>query len=440
MKRFTIFAVLLVLVGVSTGFAIELKPSVSLSGNETLTLGMDLNTGAIGFTNDADATLQVNLVSDDSSDTHAGTGAIYGSITISNFDLYWVDGTENYNQDKSGSPASDVKANNPSVSATLFIPPFSIGLDAPSMTADVVNEIEANDGFDDFGTIVLNSIVDNEDSADFQPSYAGNGMSVRYTDPGNVFWVQGDVKTGLGYAGVVATEQTLAMGLEGSVTVAPVTFGVGGFYGFGYATNPINFYVSAKLTLEGIGTFSFGMDNGYTPSAATNAFQSQIFVSAQMNFNKEATAFLQAKGLYDTVYAGVNNHFDGFVDFEVPAGTILGDLKVSVKGFFLDVMSADIEYGAEAVVGYKVWSEGDMYILPGLTVGYGKPNAIRALDAAIIGATTDSIMVVKPNVEIGLTANPLSTLTVGWSSGNLLRTGAAGANLGALTMALKITY
>ena len=464
MKRFTILAVLLLLVGVSTGFAIELKPSVSLSGNETLTLGMDLNTGAIGFNNETDATLQVNLVSDDSQDTHKGEGAIYGSITISNFDLYWVDGNENYNGDKNVRDNGSAEVN-PDVSATLYIPPFSIGLDAPGMSADVVAEIEANNGYDDFSNIVMDAVVDYEDTVDWAPAYGGHGMSLRYTDPGNVFWVQADVKTGqdAGYVGVDPLFQALALGLEGSVTVAPLTFGAGAFYGFGYANNifdvgayvdnPIVAYLSSTLTLEGIGTASVGVDVAYDPGAvAPDNFRGQFFASAQMNFNKEATSFLLLKALFDTNYViedtqeigdpavpavptNARNHFDGYVDFEIPAGTLAGDLKVSVIGYFLEVLSPDIEYAAKAVVGYKVWSQGDMYILPQLTAAYGKPNALR--NVAVVDNPGDSILALNPAVEIGLTANPVSTLTIGWTSGNLLL---ADNGLGSISMALKITY
>jgi hypothetical protein len=433
MKRFTILAVLLVLLGVSTGFALDLKPSVTLAGNETMTLGYDLNTGAIGFNNETDATLTVILVADDSSDTHKGEGAIYGSITISEFDLYWVDGNENYNQDLSGAASAEV---NPSVSATLFIPPFSIGLDAPGMSADVVTEIEANADFDDFSNLVLDSIVDNEDALDFVPQYTGYGTSVRYTDPGGLFWAQIDVKTRYTYAGLDPNNQGLAVGPEFSVTFAPVTFGAGAFYGWGYGASPIAFYVSSTLTIPDMGTASLGVDAQYD-SAAADPFFGSFFASAQMNFNKEATSFLLLKVLFETVFSGVDNHLDGYVDFEIPSDTLVGPLSVSVIGYFLEMLVADLEYATKAAVGYKVWSEGDMYVKPMVTVSYGKPDALRALAATVVDAN-GSILVLNPAIEIGLAANPLSTLTFGWSSDNLLL--AAEPDAGAITMALKITY
>lgn len=465
MKRFTILAVLLVLVGVSTGFALDLKPSVTLEGNETMTFGMDLNTGAIGFDNSTDATLKVFLVADDSSDNHKGTGAIYGSITISDFDLYWVDGNENYNQDKSGAATAEL---NPDVSATLYIPPFSIGLDSPGMSGDVNAEIEANSDLNDFSNIVLDSIVDNEDSVDTVPVYkdftpsrdTSRGMSVRYSDPAGMFWAQIDMKT-LDFVGLVAGSQTFAAGVELSVTIAPVTLSTGWFYGFGwagnpaivfpYVDNPIVGFLSATLALTGIGTANVGVDMSYDPGNTAAPFWGSFYASAQMNFNKEATSFLLLKALYDTHFNGTavgtaiaDDHLDGYVDFEIPSDTLVGPLSVSILGYFLEMLSPDIEYAAKLNTGYKVWQQGDMYVKPMVTVAYGKANALRtgtdAISAAIIAAPTDSIMAVNPAVEIGLAANPLSTLTLGWSSGNLLRTGTEGANLGTVTAVVKITY
>lgn len=428
MKRFTIFAVLLLLVGVSTGFALEVKPAFTLSGNGAVEFGVDLATGAIGFTNSFDATFKVFLVADDSSDTHAGTGAIYGSITISNMDLYWDNGAQQYNGDKAeATPAAadpeplhfpKVK---PDVSAKLVIAPFEIGVyGAPGMKADVVPEIETNDGLDDFSNTALDAVVDKEDITAY--SYSGNGTYVKYSDPAGLFSVAADVKTAFGYDGVVAATQGWSFGIEPTLNITPnIAIGAGAFYGFGYAVNPFIADLTVTVTIPDAGSIKAGTNMVFGHTA--QAFIMQAFLTGQMNFNKEATSFLLIKAVYDN--ANATNHLDGYVDFEIPSGTLAGNLKVSVLGYFLDLLTT-LEYAAKAVVGYKVWSEGDMYITPQLTVVYGVPGE----RAPVVSALT-----VEPSVEIGLAANPLTTLTVGYGKNDLMNN-----DVGAVFMTLKVTY
>jgi hypothetical protein len=86
MKRLTLLTILLVVVGLTAG-ALELKPAFTLSGSATLQWGIDLDSGYTGFKNSAAADLTVTLMAADGTDTHAGTGDWYGSITISNVEL-----------------------------------------------------------------------------------------------------------------------------------------------------------------------------------------------------------------------------------------------------------------------------------------------------------------------------------------------------------------
>jgi len=91
MKKLTLLTVLLLALGLSMGFGQELKTSATLSGSATATWGIDLKTMDTGFTNSAAAALTLNLIPADQSFTKAGEGAVYGSITISNVELYWSD-------------------------------------------------------------------------------------------------------------------------------------------------------------------------------------------------------------------------------------------------------------------------------------------------------------------------------------------------------------
>jgi hypothetical protein len=155
----------------------------------------------------------------------------------------------------------------------------------------------------------------------------------------------------------------------------------------------------------------------------------QAFNTGQMNFNKEATSFLLIKAVYDN--AGDVNHIDGYVDIEVPSDTLIGPMSVSLLGYFLDLIT-NFEMAGKFAVGYKVWSEGDMYVKPGVTVSYGSATQLGRTEAV-----PGNILMIEVPVEIGLAANPLTTLTVAYGKNNLL---ADPIDAGAIYMTLKVTY
>jgi len=91
MKRLTLLTILLVVVGLTAGFAIDVKPTFSLSGSATAKWGVDLITGDHGFNNTADASFTLNLFPADGTESKGAKDAWYGSISFANLEFYWTD-------------------------------------------------------------------------------------------------------------------------------------------------------------------------------------------------------------------------------------------------------------------------------------------------------------------------------------------------------------
>lgn len=405
MKRLTLLVVLLGVMGLAAGFALEVKPALTLTGSATLTWGVDLNDFSTGFTNAGSADLTITLLAK-SSDTHEGKTGLYGSITISNLSLTFLDGAA-----KAGDAAAAPVE--PTVAAKLVAGPISVGINAaPGMSSDVAAQIETDTDADDAN--LYDNVIDEE--ADFGPAYSGNGTWVKYT--ADMFSVTFDIKSEAAH--VANNSQAYAIGLEGSVTAVKdlLKFGVGAFYGFNYAAgNPLNAYVSVTLTPAGMGTVALALDATIVP---TFVFEPAAVVT--LNLNKEATAYVKGSFLYRSD----DSNLDTLLNVMIPSDTLLGALNFDTTVEVFDLLTT-LEYGILVDLGYKAKLSGDMYVRPNIAVKYAAPNVTPAQTGLYL----------TPAVEIGLSAAPLMTLTAAWTSGNLL---AATADLGALTFALKVTY
>jgi len=404
MKRLTLLVVLLGVMGLAAGFALEVKPAFALTGSATLTWGVDLNDISTGFTNAGSADFTVTLVALNSTDTHAGKGGIYGSITISNLTLLWIDGALNTGDSVAG-------ASEAAVTAKLVAGPIEVGINgAPGMTSDVAAQIETDTDADDAD--LYDNVIDEE--ADFAPDYAGNGTYVKYT--ADMFSVTLDLMSEADH--VANNNNAYAFGLEGTLTAVKdlLTVGAGAFYGFGYAAgNPLHAYVSATLTPAGMGTIGLALD-----AQLVGGFALEPAVSVKLNLNKDATAYVQG----NLLFRSDSEHLDSALVVMIPSNTLLGGLNFDTTVQAFDLIT-DLEWSVLVDVGYKMPLSGDMYLRPNATVKVAAPS-----ESTIMG------LYVVPAVEIGLAAAPLTTLTAAWTSGNLLAT----AGLGAVTFALAVTY
>jgi hypothetical protein len=162
MKRIALLTVLLLAVGIAAGFAIDVKPTVTLSGTATLTWGYDLVTGATGFKNAADGAFTLAFLAADGTDTHAGTGAAYGSITFANVEAYWtID---------SAPLTLTIGPADADITAKIVVTPFEITVTtAPGFTQDFFGAFEDAD--------VPDLVVDSNEAAYGMP---GSGFTTPY--------------------------------------------------------------------------------------------------------------------------------------------------------------------------------------------------------------------------------------------------------------------
>jgi len=395
MKRLALLTVLLLVLGLSMGFALEVKPALALSGSVVMKWGVDLDKSTTGFDNSGSGDLVITLLPTDSSDTHKGEGSIYGSITISDLELSWTDEV-----------LVDTSPHEATFAGSLFIVPFEIGLfDAPGMSSDSVGAIEdiANNAVFGFGSSgntgygAIDNVMNTE--ATVAPAYGGKGTFIKYADPSGAFWAAVDLKSADAIS--ANTANGYAFGGEAGVTFAPISLALGAFQGFNYATNPLAGYAKVTLDLGAMGSFTVGVD------ANLGTSEYELGFSGQINFNEAKTAYILAKGLYDISTPTANNT-DVLIGLAIPADTLMGPLNISAAAYILDALTA-LTPLAYATVGYKVDLGNNMYMNPNGTVAFSMPAG-------------GNILNVSPALEIGLAANPLAKVTVKYTSGNLMAT------------------
>jgi hypothetical protein len=295
MKKLTLLIVLLVAVGM-TGFALELKPTFTLTGSATLTWGVDLNTGGhTGFDNAGTAELTVNFFPDASTDSKTGKGNIYGSIKIENIELYWK------GADTTGATLPQT-GDKPAVSAQLFIGPMEIGVNgAPGMSSDSATLIEDDAAPVDLtGVAIIDGFaIHNETSFNSTTYGSQKGTYAKYK--GENFWAKASLVSKGNWT--ANTTDSYAVGGEGSFTVGEdlLTLGAGLFQGFNWAPNPLSGYVSVASTVPGFGPVKVGLDW----EVASNVFGWEVGGSAQLNLNqdKDHQAYVSLAAFYNPLAA-----------------------------------------------------------------------------------------------------------------------------------------
>jgi len=410
MKRLTLLVVLLAVMGLAAGFALEVKPSFVLAGSATVTWGLNLDSPVTtGFLNAGSADLTVTLVALNSTDTHAGEKGIYGSITISNLTLLWIDGALNTGDSVAG-------ASEAAVAAKLVAGPISVGINAaPGMSSDSAAVIE---DATDTGVTIINNILVAETSYVFSQYASGHGTWVKYT--GDKFSVTFDVTSNGSYTTTDPnTGNQYAVGLEGSLTaISPLTIGLGVFQGLNWTTNPTGGYVSLGVDVGTVGTFGAGFDwSGFS------TFAWEVSGKAQLYFNKEKTAYLLARVYFDPTAAG--NGLDSAIAFMVPAKTLFGPVNFDVTAYLLDLTLTAKTIGVLSHAGYT------------MTLGNGMDVAPSIIAAFTTTTGGSSILNLTPQVCVTLAKAPVTTVTLAYTSGNFLGTP---VGLGTITVALGVTY
>jgi hypothetical protein len=394
-------------VGLASGFALEVKPSFTLSGSATLTWGLNLDTMDTGFKNAASADFTVFLVAEEQSDTHAGKGDLYGSITMSDLELYWIDGLIYVGADVNG-PAE------PSISAKLVMGPMELSIfDHPAMNSEGAPAIEDSQ---DTGNDIVNAILTAEPAYTFGAYNNGQGTQLKYNMGSS--WLALDVVSADAWDNA-ATESNYAVGAQASMAFAPVTLGLGLFQGITYAANPLGGYVTVAADLTGIGSAKVGFDWSYDFVGA--AFAYDLYAQAQMNFNKDATAYLLAK-----VFYGASN-LDSALYLMIPVDSLLGKINADVTFFALDLNTASADLGALAHLGYNFTLANGMLVAPTVFVAFTSVGTAPAVNSLQIG----------PQVVVTLATAPTTTLTLAYTTHDLLATP---IGFGDITLAAKVAY
>lgn len=420
MKRLTLIIVLVAAVGLASGFALEVKPSFELSGSASMTWGVDLDNMDTGFKNSSDADLTITLMAEGSEDTHAGKGPVYGSITLSDLELYWVDGVMYVGGDKvkagydwATNDDETTIAVDPSIEAHLVFGNFDLGIfDHPDMNSEGAPAIE--DGEDSYNDII-DAILIEEPAFTFGAFDSNQGTYLKYNMGDNWFKVDFVSRDAWDDA---ATKNEYAAGAEASMTFAPITVGAGVFQGITWAPNATGGYATLALDLTGIGSAKAGFDWQLgTP------FLWDVFGQADMYFNADKTAYLEAKLFYEP---GATN-LDSALYFMVPADTLFGAVNADLAFFALDLTTAAKTIGAEAHLGYTLKLANGMKVAPTAFVDFTSVGPAPSVNTLLVG----------PQVVVTLAEAPDTTFTLAYTSGNLLATT---IGMGEITAGLEVTY
>lgn len=393
MKRLTLLTILLVVVGLTAGFALEVKPSFSLSGSGTVQWGVDLESGWTGFKNSYAADLTVTLMAADGSDTHAGKEGWYGSITLSNVELYATDGVWALVGD------ATVAAQIVGMGGNLKIGVYG----APTVGKDYVAGIEEGT-YDD-------TVVDATETGDVGVYYSQKyGTYLSYT-VSEALMLGCDV---ISYEDWTANDtNAYAFEFEAQAKAAGFTVNAGVSYGFGadWAGTPVEFGVNVAGTVGPVALW-VGFD-GISPTFAFD-------VGATATLTLPTTNTL-AVGVY---YGDAFNGLDLQVAFTEPAAKGLVDnLDAGLTFYLLDVGGTiGMEYEVIFTAGYLM---GKAYPHFGLTYG---DAANPTDDAAFLSAYA--------HLDYTLFDAAKTVLSIEWNGVQFI----PAVDLGILTIGVTITY
>jgi len=407
MKRIALLTVLLLVVGLTATFAIDVKPVVAITGTASLTWGYDLDTGFTGFKNTADSSFRVTLLAEDGTDTHAGTGAAYGSITVSNVELFW-------NAD-SAAGAWTGGLLDADLAAKIVVTPFEIGVyAAPGMTQDFFGIFEDADAPD--------NVVDSTETAFVM---AGSGFGTNYGT-----WVTGTFGPAAVTVKVVSNDDwTLnvnneyAYGGEAVLTFTPLVVSAGAYYG-----SDLSLY--GKVALDMAPIVAWAAVEANVPSTGM-----VLGVGGGLTFTLVKDTTLAATAWYADVFNGL----DLSVVFTEPEAGLIAGLDTMIKFNLLDVgTTLDSEWEVVTATGFKIGLNSDAtnYVRPYVNFTYGS--------ATNDGVSNYAAPITVMNAEVGaqLAVIPLTVFTVKWVSGAGLGADLASspAVLGTVQFVATVTY
>jgi hypothetical protein len=389
MKKLSILLIGLLLV---TGFAFaqEWSPSISVSGSATLTWGVNLNDPMItGFQNDESASLSIELIASGDLTNGGSDDGLSGSITIAGVGY-----------SEGGTPAAG------DVTAKIVISPIEIIIaNAPSMSFGNVTILDID------GPGVATSIVG--------ANTIGGVTIVIPVDPVtvDVFLVSdGDWTDN--------ANNDYATGLTATIDVSPLTLDVGVLYGWFEGAKialTANVGVSVAEVVNGLdANVGFDME---VPDVGDAAWE--VGADVTLNFSEANADDDQANVSLGVSYAELDD-LDAELGFSEPTA-----------GGVVDAVGASIAVGLNDITGDVEDLSFDIAVDIDYSAGGLSPYA------GFTYRSSDDLITAKAGVGLGsdLTGIDLTTIDIDWASTDLTEDGgAAGSDLGILTIAFTVSY
>jgi len=414
MKRLTLLTILLVVVGLTAGFAIDVKPTFSLSGSATAKWGVDLITGDHGFNNTADASFTLNLFPADGTASKGADAAWYGSISFANLEFYWTDsGTPVF-----GPADTDITAKIIGLGGDMEIGIYA----APSLTytyAGYVPLYSADAGYATTGAVT--PLVTTKGGLSILYKLAGVGTftakiasigdwglladvpggddtyTIYIADGTEVVAALGDYKiaaTGVDVAvGVTLTANVLYLKLVGGSE--PVTGSGNDQYAFGAdfslsAVKDLTFNVGGIYDID-TSYVGFGASLGYTVAGitATVGFDGQVAATV-FDYDLAASVAYSFREAKDSLSVNVYNDSFDLLNFGVlfsDASGFIPGLSFSFGAYVYDLLASPANDPMLVSLGetasYKFMLGDVNYVMPYETVRYDLAGAKMYLNGGV---------------------------------------------------------
>jgi len=470
MKRIALLTVLLLAIGIASGFAADPIVPIMSSITAEVQWGIDLDSGVSGFANTPTFTIYLPLITYGSM-TSTGSGDFYGEIDLTNIEIgiaynvlplnpatgntgnvtatgfnngiqvYWVQKVDT---------AVDALAAT-AVSAYIVAKPWNMQFGvyaAPSMALGHGIYLSQTDAV--YGTIALgtapgtaidatlNPVVPvSETAAILATPYGVAGTYVQYGKATDPLMITAKVLSSGDWTGTVA--RSYAFGADGQVLMAPLTIGFGAYQGInnpdaiawpgaptqGYLTVGLAQPMDAmKVAADVKADLSMGTAFDYELSA--DAF---LYISAanDKDGKPQYVNWVTANVLYGsaTSYNDLSVHFAAVED--ATNGFVPG-LGLKVEGNLVNIMHA-MAYDVIANASYKVVVNPDVSLTPAVVFWYGQPVA-----------PADAILHLIPSATMSLGMVKNTTLAVVWTGLDLLPEPGLSAQYGVLNINATVTW
>jgi len=437
MKRLAVLCIALLALTSLVFAEVKIEPKVTLAAYGQLTWGVDLSTFDTGFNNAADADLTVTFIAADTAETKKGEGAAYGEIKISDIEFYFGgDDLTNVPPAAGATDATNIHGwlsdwlADADVSAKIVIPPIEIGIyAAPTLYMDSIAEIEVDANDDEIVDIETIQGTGKTDGI-YYAGGAGTATQPFTTTYGT--WVKATlgplaltaklVSNGDWTGAVAAEYNQYAVGLDGVLTVAPVTISFGGYEDWVHANTGM--YGKVAVSVGALSAWA-GIEANYTGGEFVFVGGGNILLT----LIKATTLSITA------MYGDPINGLDVKLAFVEPEAGMLPWLDLALTFYLLDVGhdTLEMEYMLIATTGYKVTLSDTQYVRPFATFEYGVGN-----DDVTATYNYTNYMYLNAGVQAQLI--PLTLFTVQYVSGDLSADGAFAADTGSVQLVAKVTY